>query len=249
MSIIVMTDDDFEKNMQRLADQFHPLLAASFRARDTGQREALAQLQAEMPDLRANMTKALDLLQVLTSTKYTDRAFVKAVDEADEMLEQLRGKVVLKGLADQQEAQEVGPLKGEFAEAAEQAFREQYGLQEAQGEPVAWQWRSRIKGGAWDARENGRYDFEPAPFMDVEHRGLYAAPPAAAHGDEAVRKDAERYRWLMRQLAFVRNESDEKGTRLFSLVFKFPAEEWRDCVADIKAAAMRAQGDGGADHA
>ncbi|WP_288464747.1 hypothetical protein [uncultured Pseudomonas sp.] len=105
MSIIVMTDDDFEKNMQRLADQFHPLLAASFRARDTAQREALAQLQAEMPDLRANMTKALDLLQVLTSTKYTDRAFVEAVDEADEMLEQLRGKVVMKGLADQQEVQ------------------------------------------------------------------------------------------------------------------------------------------------
>lgn len=105
MSIIVMTDDDFEKNMQRLADQIHPLLAASFRARDTAQREALAQLQTEMPDLRANMTKALDLLQVLTSTKYTDRAFVEAVDDADEMLAQLRGKVVLKGQAQQQEAQ------------------------------------------------------------------------------------------------------------------------------------------------
>jgi hypothetical protein len=25
---------------------------------------------------------------------------------------------------------------------------------------------------------------------------VYATPPAAAHGDEAVRKDAERYRWL-----------------------------------------------------
>lgn len=35
--------------------------------------------------------------------------------------------------AEQQEAQEIGPLKGEFAEVAEQAFREQYGLEEAQG--------------------------------------------------------------------------------------------------------------------
>lgn len=139
MSIIVMTDDDFEKNMQRLADRFHPLLAASFRARDTAQREAieawkaahareatalalaweqrdaaqaqLAKLQAEMPDLRVNMTKALDLLQVLTSTKYTDRAFVEAVDDGDEMLAQLHGKVVLKGLAKQQEAQ--GALAGD----------------------------------------------------------------------------------------------------------------------------------------
>ncbi|MGQ5356469.1 hypothetical protein ACULML_17640 [Xanthomonas arboricola pv. corylina] len=47
-------------------------------------------------------------------------------------------------------------------------------------EPVAWQWRSRIKGGAWDAWENGRYDSEPAPFMDVEHRVRPAAQPAPA---------------------------------------------------------------------
>lgn len=58
--------------------------------------------------------------------------------------------------------------------------------QPAAGAPAAWQWRRRIKGGAWDAWENGRYDFEPAPFMDVEHRALYAAPPAAAHGDDVV---------------------------------------------------------------
>lgn len=69
------------------------------------QRQALTQAQAELPDLRANVTKALDLLNVLTSTKYTDRAFVEAVDEADEMLEQLRGKVVLKGQAGRQETQ------------------------------------------------------------------------------------------------------------------------------------------------
>lgn len=78
----------------------------------SNQRQALITVQAELPDLRANMTKALDLLQVLTSTKYTDRAFVEAVDEADEMLERLRGKVVLKGQAEQQEAR--GKHAGEF---------------------------------------------------------------------------------------------------------------------------------------
>lgn len=32
------------------------------------------------------------------------------------------------------------------------------------------QWRSRIKGGPWDAWENGRYGQEVPPFMDVEER-------------------------------------------------------------------------------
>lgn len=100
-----MNDQQFERDTEALRHRGYVSFVEAVRARDTAQREALAQLQAEMPDLRANMTKALDLLQVLTSTKYTHRAFVEAVDEADEMLEQLRGKVVMKGLADQQEAQ------------------------------------------------------------------------------------------------------------------------------------------------
>nr|WP_314582249.1 hypothetical protein [uncultured Pseudomonas sp.] len=101
-----MNDEQFEAAMDYLGDEGQVSITQQLRARDTAQREALAQLQTEVPDLRANMTKALDLLQVLTSTKYTDQAFVEAVDEADEMLEQLRGKVVLKGLGDQQEAQD-----------------------------------------------------------------------------------------------------------------------------------------------
>lgn len=44
--------------------------------------------------------------------------------------------------------------------------------QPAAGEPVAWQQRARLRV-EQEARENGRYDFE-------------VAPPAAAHGDEAV---------------------------------------------------------------
>lgn len=46
------------------------------------------------------------------------------------------------------------------------------------GEPVAWQWRSRIKGGVWDAWEYGRHGAEVPPFMDVEERTLYTTPPA-----------------------------------------------------------------------
>lgn len=52
------------------------------------------------------------------------------------------------------------------------------------GEPVAWQWRSRIKGGAWDAWERGRYNGEVPPFMDVEERPLYATPPATDKGEQ-----------------------------------------------------------------
>jgi hypothetical protein len=47
-------------------------------------------------------------------------------------------------------------------------------------EPAAWQWRSRIKGGAWDAWENGRYGQQVPPFMDAEERPLYAHPPRSA---------------------------------------------------------------------
>ena len=57
--------------------------------------------------------------------------------------------------------------------------------QETAGEAVAWQWRSRIKGGAWDAWEMGRFrpDYPP-PFMEVEERPLYTHPtPAAAPTD------------------------------------------------------------------
>ncbi|MBO9766468.1 MULTISPECIES: hypothetical protein [Xanthomonas] len=57
-------------------------------------------------------------------------------------------------------------------------------------EPVAWQWRSRITGGAWDTWENGRYCSEPAPFMDVEHRALYTAPPAPAAVPPDVLREA-----------------------------------------------------------
>lgn len=48
-----------------------------------------------------------------------------------------------------------------------------------ESEPVAWQWRSRIKGGAWDSWENGRgrHGHDIPPFMDVEERPLYAHPP------------------------------------------------------------------------
>ena len=52
-------------------------------------------------------------------------------------------------------------------------------------EPVAWQWRTRIKGGAWDAWENGRFGQPVPPFMDVEERPLYARPPLREGEDSA----------------------------------------------------------------
>jgi hypothetical protein len=37
-----------------------------------------------------------------------------------------------------------------------------------------WQWRSKIKGGAWDAWENGRYGQPVPPFMEIEERATFA---------------------------------------------------------------------------
>lgn len=59
---------------------------------------------------------------------------------------------------------------------------------------------------------------------------VYLAPPAAAHGDEAVRKDAERYRWLRNQC----------GERFYVDLICLPG-----AIVDHRIdAAMRAQGDG-----
>lgn len=38
--------------------------------------------------------------------------------------------------------------------------------------PAKYQWRSRIKGGAWDAWENGRFGQEVPPFIEVEERKI-----------------------------------------------------------------------------
>lgn len=59
----------------------------------------------------------------------------------------------------------------------------------AVGEPVAWQWRSRLKGGAWDAWERGRFNQEVPPFAEVEERPLYAHPSEAlAAATEAIKE-------------------------------------------------------------
>lgn len=63
---------------------------------------------------------------------------------------------------------------------------------------------------------------------------LYAAPPAAAHGDEAVRKDAARYQWL-------RNRLPGSDYRVAGIVYS----EGGEGVDEAIDAAMRAQGDGG----
>lgn len=56
--------------------------------------------------------------------------------------------------------------------------------------PAAWQWRSRIKGGAWDAWESGRFGGPAPPFMDIEERRI-PAPTLRPVSDEDVEKAAE----------------------------------------------------------
>ena len=47
-------------------------------------------------------------------------------------------------------------------------------------EATRWQWRSRIKGGEWDAWEQGRFGQEIPPFAEVEERAIYTGSPATA---------------------------------------------------------------------
>jgi hypothetical protein len=56
---------------------------------------------------------------------------------------------------------------------------------EAGGEPIARRWRSRMKGGAWDAWEQGRYGGEIPPFMDVEEQFALAKPASEPAGGSA----------------------------------------------------------------
>lgn len=59
---------------------------------------------------------------------------------------------------------------------------------------AAWQWRSRIKGGAWDAWENGRYGQEIPPFLDIEEREITPATPSALSAAVAYERAAEAVR-------------------------------------------------------
>ena len=57
-----------------------------------------------------------------------------------------------------------------------------------------WKWRSRIKGGAWDAWENGRFGGPPPPFADVEEVPYILATPgalAASPEVQALIKEAQ----------------------------------------------------------
>jgi predicted nuclease with TOPRIM domain len=58
-------------------------------------------------------------------------------------------------------------------------------------EPVAKQWRARVKGGAWDAWENGLYGQEVPPFMEIEERDLYPASALTALQEESARLQNE----------------------------------------------------------
>lgn len=46
-------------------------------------------------------------------------------------------------------------------------------------EATQWQWRSRLKGSAWDAWEQGRFGQEIPPFAEVEKRAVFTVSPAS----------------------------------------------------------------------
>lgn len=105
-------------------------------------------------------------------------------------------------------------------------------------EPVAWQQRAALKVER-EAREKGRYDFEPAP-------------PTDAHGDEAVRKDAERYRWIAANVSEAEVGRSSEYHTDWRRAWKLPLLLSQNAVAatftfgEAIDAAMRAQtGEGG----
>ena len=104
--------------------------------------------------------------------------------------------------------------------------------QPATGEPVAWMTRPRK--GSYEGRE---FLCQPDDSLNLDQWEkpfpLYAAPPAAAHGDEAVRKMVLPERIDRRQYLGGRGDAVAQG--------------WNDCLNWIdKANAMRAQaGEGG----
>ena len=81
---------------------------------------------------------------------------------------------------------------------------------------------------------NGQPYLDWLPGGEDESHALFGAPPAAAHGDEAVRKDAARYQWL-------RNRLPGSDYRVAGIVYS----EGGEGVDEAIDAAMRAQGDGG----
>lgn len=53
-------------------------------------------------------------------------------------------------------------------------------------EATQWQWRIRLRGGAWDAWEQGRFGQEIPPFADVEERAVFTVSPASPDHTAAV---------------------------------------------------------------
>jgi len=103
----------------------------------------------------------------------------------------------------------------------------------AAGEPVH-QWADQD---LW--MDGDEADLASARAEGFKTRTLWTAPPAAAHGDEAVRKDAERYRWLKENCQDTADDLSVSGQLCFGTYQAGQVDEAID-------AAMRAQaGEGG----
>lgn len=65
--------------------------------------------------------------------------------------------------------------------------------------------------------------------------------PVLMVDDEALRKDAERYRWIRPRLVGVLQDWDDRGKGMLGLSFKVPGEAWFGCDENIDCAMAEAK--------
>lgn len=265
-----MNDEQFEALMKCLIDE----VAEPLRARDTAQREALARAEADHEANGLEYGEALILIgQVLDCrsledlnavrrylNEFMDRYSLRPVPDVDLVQ------------SDQQEAQgaQAGNEDAAFMVWAEREYqtapdeelnlkhvdviqnrkgwmaRAALATQPAVGDPVAWMTRPRI--GSHKGRE---FICEPDASLNLDQWEkpfpVYAAPPAAAHGDEAARKPSwkdehEAFKsWARSRITPLKLDLDEVGL-FYDEVAGVAHDAWH------ARAAMRAQGDGEARH-
>lgn len=105
--------------------------------------------------------------------------------------------------------------------------------------PIAWQWRSRLKGGAWDAWERGRYNAEVPPFAEVEERALYAHPPAAQSEIATLRDRVAELTEAAHAIAWLRERAENASyvSTVRDIDEAFAAIRARSTLAKIKESA------------
>lgn len=232
--------------------------AASYlRSRDTAQREALARVEAERDEAREFMR-----INAKSGMQYAEQrdalkaqlaeavGLLRKIMDGDWQLQKVA--VLLDRITSQAEQQEAPKREWTFHDLPNVPTSQLPREEEAQGAQAGYR-RAALAtqpaaGGPVDGVEGfacwlidhceGYEIFEEkiqewvAGYLKSEAYQRVAAPPAAAHGDEAGRKDAERYRW-------VREPSN--GNKVWAMITDGECGRNMDAAID---AAMRAQGDG-----